>query len=392
MKKMLVFTAVCVALAAASFGQAGRAGRQTGPELRVGVVLPETGRYAEWGKETRRGLELAIDNENSRRSVKVKVFFADSQSTPEGTRKAVEEVSKHYVVVFAGPVTTANVRVVAEAIKDTPVSAICPTATGDKLLAENPNLYRVCFSNNYQAAAMALFAAEELAAEKAGILYDDSDDYSVEIAEAFGEGLEAAGGTVVKSVGTVREDRDDFKEELKALKDAGAKVVALPLMADQAAMILRQAHEMGGGITFIGGDGWENESVLKEAGEAAAGHYFAAHFAVDEGYPPAVSFVERYRKRYPSARPSSDSALGYDLGLALADAASRAAVVEKPDDIAAAFDSIENLPGVTGFITVGEDRQVDKGVVILSTTAKGFKFVKRYRRTGVYLDEDLLEP
>ena len=156
MKKMLVFLAVCVALAVASFGQAVGRGRQAGPELRVGVVLPETGRYAEWGKETRRGLELAVENENSRRSVKVKLFFADTQSTAEGTRDAVAEVFKNYVVVFAGPITTANVRVAAEAIKDTPVSIICPTATGDRLLAENPNLYRVCFSNSYQAAAMAL--------------------------------------------------------------------------------------------------------------------------------------------------------------------------------------------------------------------------------------------
>ena len=385
---------MCLALAGACFGQAGRVGARQPVvgELRVGVVLPETGRYAAWGKETRRGLELAIDNENARRSVKVKLFFADTQSTPEGTREAVRKVFTDYIVVLAGPITTENVRVAAEEVKKTPLSIICPTATGDRLLAENPNLYRVCFSNEYQGAAMALFVSEELGAETAGILYDDSDDYSAEIATAFREGFEAAGGSIVESIGSVREDRDDYGEELRALKDAGVKATALPLMARQAASILKQAHQMNAGITFIGGDGWEDESALKEAGDAAVGHYFAAHFAADENSPPAVSFVERYRKRYPGGRPTSDSALGYDLGLALADAASRAMVVEKPDDIAAAFGSIENLPGVTGFITVGEDRQVDKGVVILSTTARGFKFVKRYRRTGVYLDEELLEP
>lgn len=395
MKRMLVFVAVCLTLTGLCSGQAGgvRARQPVLGELRVGVVLPETGLYAAWGKESRRGLELAINNENSRRSVKVRLFFADSKSTAEGTREAVREVLMNYVVVLAGPVTTANVRVLAEEVKKTPLSVICPTATGDRLLAENPNLYRVCFSNNYQGAAMALFVSEELGAETAGILYDSTDDYSTEIAEAFREAIEAAEGTILESIGSLREERDDYAEELQALKGAGVKVVALPVMAHQAVSILKQAHEMNVGITFIGGDGWENEGVLKTAGEAGVGHYFAAHFATDENSPPAVSFVERYRKRYPgSQRPSSDSALGYDLGLALADAASRAQVVEKPSDIAIAFGNIENLPGVTGFITVGEDRQVDKGVVILSTTDRGLKFVKRYRRTGVYIDEDLLEP
>ena len=318
----------------------------------------------------------------------MKLVFADTGSTPEGALAALKQVFKDGIGVVVGPVTTRNAMAVAGVIQNTPVPWLLPIATGNKLLAENPSLYRVCFDDNYQAAAMALFAAEDLKTKQAAVLYDETDDYSSEIAKAFVDAFQAAGGSVAGNFGSVRADRADYANELKALADTNAQVVALPLMADQAVAILQQAYGMKVKFTFIGGDGWEDARRLADVGKAAWGHYFATHFAADEDYPPTRTFVEMYRKAFPGApRPASDAALGYDAGLALADAASRAVLLEKPDDLAAALRTIENLPGVTGLITIGPDRNVDKGVVIVRTGPEGTTFVKRYPPTGVYLNE-----
>ncbi|MFH0963942.1 MAG: ABC transporter substrate-binding protein [Planctomycetota bacterium] len=384
MRNLIAFLCALFVLSAACLAQEPAAASR---ELVAGVILPETGEFASWGKEMHRGLELAVKHENSRRAVQLRLVFADTASTPDGTLQALNQVLKQGICVLVGPVTTKNARAVADRVRNTPLPWVLPIVTGDKLLAENPSLYRVCFDNTYQAAAMALFAFEDLKAKRAGLLYDETDEYSSEIAKAFTEAFEASGGSFVGIFGSVRSDRTDCAKELASLAAADAQVVALPLMADRAAAVLKQAFALKSKFTFIGSDGWE-DARLFDVGEAASGHYFATHFAADEGYPPTRAFVEKYRKAFPDApRPASDAALGYDAGLALADAASRAGGVGRPEDVAIALSSIENLPGVTGLITIGPDRRADKGVVIVRTGPKGATFVKRYPPTGVYLDE-----
>jgi len=374
--------AICVVCAAA--------GPAAGPiqrDIIVGVILPESGPYELWGKQTRRGLELAIDHENKRRTVQIKLVFADTLSTPEGTLDALEQVLKQRILAVIGPITTANIRVAAGRLQMTALPLLCSAATGNNLTREYPSLYRICFNNSYQAAAMALFAAEELDAAHAAVLYDETDGYSAEIASDFTDAFTAADGSVVVSLGSVRADRTDYQKELTTIADKKAQVVALPLMASVAVPILKQSRAMKTDLIFIGSDALDNEEILKSAGEAASGLYLATHFAAAEDYPPTRAFVEKYAKRFPkSPTPTTDAALGYDVGLAFADATSRVAIVEKYDDIAYALQTIENLPGVTGFITIDRDRNVDKGVVIVRSTAKGLEFVKRYPPAGVYLD------
>ena len=393
MKNTLTFLFASLATCAVCAAAGPPAGSMT-RGITVGVILPQSGPHAFWGNEARRGLELAVDYENRRRTVQIKLVFADSLSTPEGTLTALEQVLKQGIVAVVGPISTADVRVAAKRLEDTPLLLLCSAATGNDLVREYPSLYRICFNNSYQAAAMALFAAEELEATRVAVLYDETDPYSAEIARDFADAFTATDGSVVVSLGSVRPDRTDYQKELKDIVDQNVQVVALPLMAPQAVSILKQSHDMQTNLIFIGSDGLDNEELINAAGDAASGHYLATHFAADENYPPTRAFLDRYAKRYPKTpKPTTDAALGFDLGLALADAASRAAIIEKPDDIAAALRTIENLPGVTGFITISQDRQVDKGVVIVRTTPKGLSFVKRYPPAGMYLDiDDILAP
>jgi len=67
MKTTIVFLCGLFILSAECGAQENLAGPSR--QLAVGVILPETGKYAPWGKEMRRGLELAIQHENSRRAV-----------------------------------------------------------------------------------------------------------------------------------------------------------------------------------------------------------------------------------------------------------------------------------------------------------------------------------
>ena len=61
--------------------------------------------------------------------------------------------------------------------------------------AQNPNVFRVCFSDPDQGAASATYIAENKLAEKISVIYDSSDVYSSGIYEKFAS--EAAKQTMV---------------------------------------------------------------------------------------------------------------------------------------------------------------------------------------------------
>ena len=67
------------------------------------------------------------------------------------------------------------------------------------------------------------------------------------------------------------------------------------------------------------------------------------------------------------------AALGYDAIGIVADAINRAKTTS-PADINAAILATKNFPGVTGSITIDENRNSKKAAVVLEATPSGFIF------------------
>jgi branched-chain amino acid transport system substrate-binding protein len=221
---------------------------------------------------------------------------------------------------------------------------------------------------------MAKFAVDDLKAKTAVVLMDSDSDYSRGLRESFAKAFEKAGGKVTSVVSYSQKDTD-FKAQLGKVRKEKVDVVFVPGYYTQVGAILRQAKELGIKSTFLGTDGWDSPAFFEIAGDAAAGHYLSNHFAPDDTDPKVQKFVTEYKAKFGSV-PGAMAALAYDAGHLMRDVIKRSAKAT-PETIKDAINGTKDFEGLTGRITLDENRNAIKSAVILKTTKTGNTFFKR---------------
>ena len=63
-------------------------------------------------------------------------------------------------------------------------------------------------------------------------------------------------------------------------------------------MIAKEARELGLNCPFIGGDGWDADTLLKDGGKAVEGYFFTNHYDAHDPDPKVVEFVKKYKDKY----------------------------------------------------------------------------------------------
>src|SRR5262249_560146 len=151
------------------------------------------------------------------------------------------------------------------------------------------------------------------------------------------------GATIVADEGYAK-GKTDFATYLNDIKKADPEIVYAPVASKEMVTIARQAKAIGlAGSSFMGGDGWGSEDLLKSAAAALEGAYLTRHYAPDVPWPNTQAFVKRYEQRFHHD-PSSVAAQGYDAARLLFDAMDRAAGFA-PDSIKDAIGATRGFQG-----------------------------------------------
>ncbi len=139
----------------------------------------------------------------------------------------------------------------------------------------------------------------------------------------------------------------------------------MPGYYTEAALIVRQARELGLNMPFLGGDGWVADELLAIGGSALNGCYYSTHFSPENTSPEVRRFVANYRARWGGETPDAFAALGYDAVGILADAIRRAGTTDGPalrDALAATRD----FKGASGQTTIDANRDASKPATIIA--------------------------
>ena len=333
-------------------------------EWTVGAYLSLTGGESKFGEDTKRGIELAIEEINGGGGVKskpIKVIFEDDKSkVEEATQKVQQLIDRDKVIAVLGEIASSISKPAAIICNQKKVPMITPSSTHPDVTKTGEYAFRVCFTDDFQGKAGADFCVKSLGKKKIGLMFAENDLYSQGLAAEFKKGVEAAGGEIVVEK-KFSKDESNFTTYIKGVKDSGAEIVYCPIYYKQMTQIWRQAKAEGmTGDQFVGGDGWSgDDQLLKEL----EGGYFTDHYAPD--IPSAVSkkFVEAFKKKF-NQTPSSLAACGYDATMVLADSIKRAKE-DTPKGIRDAIAETKDFAGATGSITINKDRDADKAIVFV---------------------------
>lgn len=273
-------------------------------------------------------------------------------------------IARDKVIALLGEVSSGRSLEAAPIAQGSRVPMIAPAATNPKVTRVGSYIFRVCFIDPFQGTVMAKFAGNELKAKRVAIISSVSNAYSVGLATFFRERFEADGGTVTVEQKYSEGDKD-FRAQLTAIRAAGCDAVFVPGYYTEAALIVRQARELGLTMPFLGGDGWVADELLQIGGDALNGCYYSTHFSPENRSAQVQRFVANYRARWDNEAPDAFAALGYDAVGVLVDALRRAGTTDGPR-LRDALAATKNFSGATGVTTIDANRDASKPATIIA--------------------------
>ena len=343
--------------------------------IRIGFFGALTGPTATFALAGSNGARLAVEEANRAGGVlgrKVDLLVEDDRGeASEAASAATKLITRDRVAALIGEFASSRTLAAAPIAQSQGIPMISPTSTNVEVTKKGDYIFRACFVDAYQGRVLASFARQNLKAATAALLVDARNDYSVGLAEAFRSDFTAAGGRVVAETKYAEGD-SDFSAQLTALAPIKPDVLIIPGYYTDAGLIARQARALGLSAVLLGGDGWDSPKLVEIGGAALEGAYFSNHYSVDDPSEATRSFVAAYRSAY-GADPDSIAASSYDAARILFDAMRRAGSTEgRP--LRDALGKTQGFAGVTGSITMDENRNPVKSAVVLRIENGRFRF------------------
>ena len=344
--------------------------------LKVGEIASLTGKEAAFGQSSHKGTLLAIEELNAAGGALGRPFdliTEDNQSKAgESATAARKLISRDRICALLGEVASSRSLEMAPIAQSSKIPMISPSSTNPKVTAVGSYIFRVCFIDPFQGTVMAKFAKNELHLTKVAVLTSVSSAYSVGLAKYFKERFISDGGEIALEQKYSEGDKD-FRSQLTAIKAAGVDGIFVPGYYTEAALIAKQARELGITLPLFGGDGWEAPQLIEIGGTALEGTYYSTHYSPEDSSPAVQGFVKRFQARFRGETPDAMAALGYDSAVFLADAIKRAGTAD-PAAVRAALAATKDFTGVTGHTTIDANRNAAKAAVIVTVRDGRFKF------------------
>ncbi len=361
----LVYSALLV-LCGACTGSKSTPAAPPSDTILIGEFGSLTGSEATFGQSTHNGIMLAVEEQNANGGLKgkkiaVKTYDDQGKSQEAGTA-VTRLITEDKVVAILGEVASSLSIAGGEVAQRYGVPMISPSSTNPRVTAIGDMIFRVCFIDPFQGYVVAKFARENLKATKAAVLYDQAQAYSKGLNDDFKKWFVKLGGTLVSEQAYGGGDQD-FNAQLTNIRDKKPDVIFIPGYYTDVGNIALQARKLGIKQPLLGGDGWDSEQLPKIAGAAIDGSYYSNHYSHEDKRPAVQAFVTKYQKKHQHI-PDGLAAMGYDAARLLFNAMERAPTLGSKD-LAAAIAATQNFPGVTGTISMDENRNAKKPAVVL---------------------------
>jgi branched-chain amino acid transport system substrate-binding protein len=357
-----------IALAACGSDEGGSGGSSAAASVpfKIGVAGPMTGQYATYGASHKAGAELAMEELNAAGGVnggEVSISIGDDLGDPkEAVLVAQKFIDDSDIVVVDGHQFSGATIAAAGKYQPAGLTMITPSATQPDITDMGDFIWRICMTDAVQGKGLADYSVGTLGLKNVAIMYDNSD-YGRGLADAYEEGIKAAGGSVVEKQQYTTGDTD-FKAQLTKIKGANPELLFLSGYYPEGSKIAQQAKELGLDVQMLGSDGYASDELPKLGGAAVEGMLVSTFFDYTKDDPAVQKFVDAYKAKYEGANPDWFVANSYDVVMLAAAAAKKAGSNDRTA-INDALGSIGTYQGISGPITFDENGDVIKPLSIV---------------------------
>ena len=373
MKRILLSSVVIASLLTAFACQPGGGG----DKVKIGVFMSMTGDTANFGISSTNGIKLATDEINAAGGIngkQVELDVQDDRSDPSEAATIVTKfVTQDGVHAILGEVASSRSIAAAPIAQNAKIPMLTPSSTNPEVTKKGDYIFRSCFIDPVQGAAIAQFAARTLGKKRAGIMVDRKNDYSTGLEKFISATFIKLGGEMVVTQSYQAGDQD-FNAQLTSIKGSNPDVIFVPGYYGDVALIAKQARDKGITVPFVGGDGWDAKQLYDIGGKALNGSFFSNHYSPYDTDPKVQKFVNDYKARY-GAIPDALAATAYDAAHIMFDAIKRANSLDGKA-IRDALAATKDFPGVTGIVTFNANRDAVKPIVMIEIKDGGIYSVR----------------
>ena len=300
--------------------------------------------------------------------------------TPEAAVEAASRmIHDDDIIALVGPNRSTQAIQIATLAEEHSLPIVTTTATNPDVTSTSDSVFMAAFTDAYQGAVMARFAAEELGLTSVAVLTQSGEIYSEGISEFFVTNFTAAGGTIAASESYAITDTD-FTEQLNSIAAMTPEALFIAGWVQQVGPITQQARSLpllnaaGEPTILLGTDTWDNPILLDNEDADIEGSFFSGHFSAVTDKPSAKAFVEAYQTAYGEL-PLGGHAVSYDATRVLLAAIARAGSFDG-EAIRAQLAATQNYIGATDIASYDENRHPTKSAVIFTITDGEKQFYK----------------
>jgi branched-chain amino acid transport system substrate-binding protein len=284
--------------------------------VKIGVILPMSGPFANYGKQIENGIKLYMkQNGDKVAGKKIELLLRDDTGpAPEVTKRHAQElIVKDRVDLLAGFGLTPNGLAAAPLATEAKKPMIIMNAATSIITTKSPYIARFSMTLPQVTAPMATWAAKNGIKKVYTLVSDYGPGHDAEA--QFKKTFTAAGGQIVGEV-RVPLKSPDFSPYLQRIKDSQPEAVFIFLPAgEQGVAFMKGFVERGldkAGIKLIATGDVTDDDVIEAMGDSALGVITSHHYSAAHDSALNHSFVKGYAEIDPKMRPNFMAVAGYD--------------------------------------------------------------------------------
>ncbi|MFQ5746702.1 MAG: penicillin-binding protein activator [Gemmatimonadota bacterium] len=336
--------------------------------LRVGVLLPLSGRFGSVGRSVLEGARIAFEEYAvAGEGPAVTLVVVDDSSRLETVPSRLAALEAEGVVAVLGPIRSRSLREAARARHDLGLLVLSPTATDARDLP--PRAYSMwdrTRRENDVAADVGRWLVGDLGASRVGVLYPDTREGEREYL-AFRAAVSRSGGYVADAR-AYEPDSTTFGGPIGALAAFAPDAVYVTAADERTVLQLAPQLAFYGlrGAIIAGGSAWAAPAVVRRLDPGFANGRIVGTY-VDRTAPESAwtRFKVAYEKKYRKGlRNQLLPALGHDAMTSILAALPRDGLA-RPGAVARSWAGATALEGATGtFRPVPEEATVSRRTMI----------------------------
>lgn len=321
----LILLTACGSQGSSSSGEGSKDGKNS-ESIKIGAIYPLSGPLSLLGKESLRGVEVAVDSLNENGGIngkKVELIPVDTPSSNEAMASAQKLVQQEKVNIVVGSFESTLVPIASQITDRAKVPYFELGSVSDEvteqgrkyLFRTNPPSYMYAESDMNFVKHLAEEWKKELSDMKVAFIHEDSN-WGTSIKDDFMKMAEDEGVNVVDVVsynmGTVK----SVDSQILSLKKANPDVVIGVSYIDDSILVVRTMDKLGfKPKAFIGqGGGYSLPNLKESVGDAVNGIYnidFTQYNVNPDVTPGLKEYVTMYEEKYGESPLSGHSLTNY---------------------------------------------------------------------------------